>query len=344
MGTVRANSEESESQKAIGEKMNIPTKEEILKAKAEAVEAYEKGALVAYTSKVVGEPVDPLKPYAPVIDAVADSDTVPAGDDYLSFDVDEDTKYVYLIDNTGHVTTQQITVGAPTGATFYNAITRQEKINLVDLLTARYDVIGKKRAAVIRSLDAIEIQKVVALLNSATPAGNRVVLASGETKFQITHLLAMKNLIQNYAGKFVLVLGSQCAADMERWDYDEDKYHAIADMVKAMNVESIRVFGAVTIDGAATNLIHTNKAYLVGIDGVTGKPLNVGRRILPDKFAILGGEKDAQKQRTTIITPALMNDGANTDPAMGVSGFESFAAVCKNTKVLAAFYRASVWA
>ncbi len=324
--------------------MKMPSKEEILVAKQEALEAYEKGTLVAYTSKVVGEPIDPLKPYAPVIDAVAQSDTVAAGDDYLAYDVDEDTKYVYLIDNSGHVTTQQVTLGTPTGATFYNAITREEKINLIDLLTARFDVIGKKRAAVIRSLDAIEIQKVVALLNTGTPSANRVLLATGETKFKVSHLLDMKNLVQNYASKFVLVLGSQCAADMERWDYDEDKYHAIADMVKAMNVESIRAFGSVTIGGAATNLINTNKAYLVGVDGVMGKPLSVGRRILPDKFAVLGGEKDTQKQRMTIIRPALMTDGSNTDPAMGISGFESFAAVLTNSKVLAVFYRADVWA
>jgi len=324
--------------------MKVPTKEEILQAKAEALKAYQEGTLVAYTVKVAGEPLDPLKPYAPVVDAVAQTDTIAAGDDYMYYDVDEDTKYVYLITNSGTVTQQQFTPGSPTGATFYNALTRQETLHIVDLLTARYDAIAKKSLAVRRALDAIEIQKVIALLNSGTPAGNRVVLESGETKFKITHLLAMKNLIQNYAGKFVLVLGSQCAADMERWDYDEDKYHAIADMVKAMNVEMIRAFGAVTVDGSSVDIINTNKAYLVGIDGVLGKPVSVGRRILPDKFAILGGETDAQRQRTIIVTPALSQAGATVVPSMGLAGFESFAAVLTNTKVCAAFYRGSVWA
>jgi len=115
-------------------------------------------------------------------------------------------------------------------------------------------------------------------------------------------------------------------------------------MVKAMNVEMIRAFGAVTVDGSSVDIINTNKAYLVGIDGVLGKPVSVGRRILPDKFAILGGETDAQRQRTIIVTPALSQAGATVVPSMGLAGFESFAAVLTNTKVCAAFYRGSVWA
>lgn len=322
----------------------IPTKEEILKARQEAQEAYEKGTLVAYTSKVVGAPVDPLKPYAPVIETIANTDTVAAGDDYLSYDVDEDTKEVYVIDNTGTVTTSAFVPGAPTGATFYPCMTKQYKLHIVDLLSARYDAIGKKRTAVIRALDAIEIQKVVALLNSGTPSGNRVLLASGETKFKFSHLLDMKAKVQDYASKYALILGSQVASDMERWDYDENKYHSIKDMFDDLGIVPVRVFGAVSVDGTPANLINTNKAYLVGIDGANGKPVSVGRRVLPDKFAILGGEKDQQKERVIIVNPALMQDGANTQPAMGISGFESFAAVLTNTKVLAAFYRASVWA
>lgn len=322
----------------------IPTKDEILQARAEAQEAYQKGTLVAYTSKVVGEPIDPLKPYAPVIDAICQTDTIAAGDDYLSYDVDEDTKYVYIIDNTGTVTTAAVTVGSPTGATFYPCLTRQEKIHIVDLLTAKYDVIAKKRRAVGRALDAIEIQKVIALLNSGTPAGNRVVLGSGETKFKFSHLLDMRAKVQDYASKFALIMGSQVEDDMIRWDYDENKYHSIKDMFDELGITPLRVFGSVTIGGSATNLIHTNKAYLVGIDGVLGKPLSVGRRILPDKLAVLGGEKDVQLQRMVIVNPALMQVGATTEPAMGISGFESFAAVLTNSKVLAVFYRASVWA
>ena len=324
--------------------MNVPTKEEILQARQEAQDAYEKGTLVAYTSKVVGEPIDPLKPYAPVVDAVAETDTVAAGDDYLSYDVEEDTKYVYIINNAGVVTQQAFVPGEPSGATFYPCLTRQEKIHIVDLLTARYDIIAKKRIAVGRALDAIEIQKVIALLNSGTPSGNRVLLASGEVKFKFSHLLDMRAKVQDYASKFALILGSQVEDDMIRWDYDENKYHSIKDMFDELGITPLRVFGAVTIGGSPTNLIHTNKAYLVGIDGVKGKPISVGRRILPDKFAVLGGEKDTQKQRMTLITPALMQVGATTEPAMGITGFESFAAVLTNSKVLATFYRASIWA
>jgi len=320
--------------------MNI-TKEEILKARAEAQEAYQKGTMVAYTSKVVGLPYDPLKPYAPVLETICQTDTLPVGDNYLSYDVDEDTKYVYVIDNTGVVTTQQVTVGAPTGATFYPCLTRQEKIHIVDLLTAKYDVIAKKNKAVVRSLDAIEEQKVIALLNSGTAAGNRVLLATGETKFRYSHLIDMIEKVQNYASKFALVCGSQIYSDMRRWDFDENKYHSVKDMLDDLGLVILRAFGSVTVGGVATDLINTNKAYLVGLDGIMGKPLSAARQMLPEKFAILEEVKDAQKERTTIISPALMADGS---PAMGIVGFESFAIVLTNSKVLAAFYRASVWA
>jgi len=317
------------------------TREELIKAQEELKQIVASGKLMEL-AKVIGEPVDPLRPYPKVVETLCETSDAEPGDDVFVFDVEEDTREVYLIDNSGTVTSQAVIPATPSQISFVNILTPEYYIHFIDLLNAKYDALAKKKKLLTSNLNAIEIKKVLLVHDAAIPSGNKVVLASGETSFTYPHLINMKNLINEYGDKFVLIAGANVEEDITLWDYNENKYRSLKDALTDLGIEIIKVTGKVTIDGTEKALLDPNKAILVALNTEAGKPGLLCRRQL-NPIQILGGEIDRQLQRVAIVSPAVMPIGANRVPAVGITGFESVAIVVRNAKAIAGFYRGETW-
>lgn len=315
-------------------------REMIEQAKAQMKAAVTSDKMFLELAKVWGEPLDPLRPYPKVVEVIADVDTTEAGENTYNFDVDEDTKEVYHIDTNSNVTSSKVTPNSVSSVSFVDVLTKEYYVTFTDLLTAKYDVIARKKKTVTRALNADEIKKMVLIADAAVKTANKIVLASGTTKFTYNKLIAMREKIKDYGDNFVLVVGSQIDHDIILWDYDENKYHSLKQALADLNIQIIRVVGSVSVDGASSSILGTNKALLIALNTEAGKPFKFSRKLL-DRIELVGGE--IVQQRAMIVSPAIMPVGSNRIPSVGVCGFESIAAVCVNSSAVAGFYRGLSW-
>jgi hypothetical protein len=329
------------------------TKEEMIKATEEIKAMLTTGQIYAAVARIIGEPLDPLRPYPKVVEALCEPQTVDAGEDAYTFDALLTDKKVFYIDASGAVQSIQVTPATPVQATFVDNMSQEFYVAFTDLLKAKYDVMANKNVQINRSLNAEEIKKVIlvhdaAIINDAT---HRQLLESGQTKFRYPDLLEMRDAVKDYGDNYVLLVGSQVESDIALWDYDENKYHSLKDALDSLNIQIIRVSGTVFRHATADRtvgqlvevpLLNTNKAILVALNTEMGKPgVFMRRKLTP--IQILGGNIDGQINRAIIQTPAIMPVGATRLPAIGVVGFESIAVAVRNIYGLAGFYRGSSW-
>ena len=318
----------------------MENREMIEKAKAQLKAAVSSDRMFLELAKVWGEPLDPLRPYPKVVELLCDVDTTEAGENTYAFDVDEDTKEVYYITTDSTVTSSKVTPNSVSTVSFVDTLTKEFYVTFTDLLTAKYDVIARKKKTVTRALNANEIKKIVLIADAAVAAGNRVTLASGSSKFTYSNLISMRELIKDYGDNFVLLVGAQIDQDIILWDYDENKYHSLKQALSDLSIQIVRVVGSLTVDSYAAQILGTNKAILVALNTEAGKPFKFSRKML-DRIEIVGGE--IAQQRAIIVSPAIMPVGSNRIPSVGVVGFESIAAVCVNSKAVAGFHRGLTW-
>ena len=289
-------------------------------------------------AKIVGEPLDPLKPYPEVVKLICDVDTTAVGIDLYSFDVDEDVKEVYVLaNNAATITSVQVTPSSPNSVSFNDIASREYRFHLYDLYRAKYDIVGKKKKAITRSMDAKEIKLVLDVALAAVPGANAHT-GEADAKFKYPDLIELIEDIMDYGDKFVLVAGASVWKDMILWDYDENKYRSLKEALEDLGIDRVRISGTVKTDGGgAEALLNADKVLLVALNSVTGKPIKFSRRELPGDFEGIKEEKDAAKQRVVIISPAIMNIGADRLPSVGAVGLESIAIVATNSKCLSSF-------
>lgn len=288
--------------------------------------------------KILGMPLDPRKPWAAVLEAVADVDTTGVGEDLFAYDVDEDVKEVYVLANNGaSINSVQVVPSAPNTVAFNDISSREYRVHLFDLYRAKYSVLGKKKKAATRSLDAKEIKYVLDLGLASVPVGNQLTGVADE-KFKFPDIVDLVEKIEDYADDMILVVGSSINRDLITMDYDENKYHSLKSALADLGIAKIKVTGKVKTDGGGDEaLMDSMKCLLVGRSAVNGRPIKVSRRELPEDFEGIKMEKDALKQRATILSPAVMNVGTDRKPSVALWGVESLAVVCTNTKALASF-------
>lgn len=295
-------------------------------------------------AKIVGEPLDPKKVFPKIIELIADTDVTGVGVLYYNYDVDEDTKEVYVLaDKNGTVTSLQISPTDPTPLSFTDIASREYFFHLFDLYRAKYDIVGKKKKAITRSLDIKEIALTLGVALAAVPDGNKHTLATGKTKFRYPDLIEMLEDVQDYGDNFVLIMGATIAKDVVLWNYDENKYHSLKEALEDLGIKRVRVpAGKISTGGTPADVFAPTKALLIALNSVVGKPLKFSRRELPGDFEGIKEERDDAKQRIIVISPAIMTKPGATSrlPSVGAVGLESLCICCINSKSLSLFTRA----
>jgi hypothetical protein len=209
-----------------------------------------------------------------------------------------------------------------------------------DVMSAKgYDSLALMKTDAMASMDLKEVSKFFAVLDAAVPGANKLVPISGEgNKFTYKGLRRLRTCLKDVGDKFLLVTGSNIDDQILDWDYDENKYRSIADMVKDLSVEIIYA-GHYTLsdDGASTTIIDPDVAYLIAVkSGLDGKPFVLARKDL-NPIAVKDVEIDTQKQRAVLAMPKLLEIGGSAVAVFGYWGYEEFNVVARCPIALAKF-------
>lgn len=294
-------------------------------------------------ARILGEPVDPRKPYPEIVTLLCDTDTAEPNEYTYYFDVLAETDIVYIITSTGEVTQNNVTPDTPAALTFADYASPEYYVKITDLASAKERTLARKVKTINRALDALETYKVIQLIDAAVPSGNKFTLGSGASRFTYERLVTMIDAITDYADQYVLIVGTTVDKDIKLWDWNDNKYTSLATALKDLNVTIIRQFGSVTIDGTPTTIMPATYAYLIGNSSATGKALIFVRKRLDD-IDLLGGaikENGEKPQRLVFVSPNPIHatSGTNRYLAVGITGFEEFGAAVVNTYALSRFIR-----
>lgn len=294
-------------------------------------------------SRILGEPRDPRKPYPEIVELTCATDTAEPNEYTYYYDVLVETDKVYAITATGEITQENVSPDAPASLSFVDVASPEYYVKITDLASAKERTLARKIATINRALNAWESQKIIALTDAAVPAGNQFTLGSGATRFTYERLVTMIDSVTDYADGYVLAVGTTIDKDIKLWDWNDNKYTSLATALKDLNVTILRQFGQVTIDGAATDILTSTKAYLWGTNTQVGKPLIFVRKRLSD-IDLLGGaiyNNGEKPERLVFVSPNPIHatTGTNRYLAVGVTGYEQIGAAVVNSYALSSFNR-----
>ncbi len=294
-------------------------------------------------ARIIGEPKDPLKPYPEIVELLCETDSADPNEYVYQFDVLAETDKVYVITSTGEVTQQNVTPDTPSLMTFIDVASPEYYVKITDLAQAKERTLARKVATINRSLNAWESKKVLDAALTAVQAGNTWDLTSGQTRFSYNDLVNMIDGILDYSDNYVLIVGTVIDKDIKLWDWNDNKYTSLATALKDLNVKIVRQFGQVWIDGGFHQIFDPNTALLVGLNGVSGKPILFVRKKLND-IDLMGGAilKNGEKpQRLVFVSPNPIHStsGTNRYLAIGLTGYEEIALAVTNPYSLSKFTR-----
>lgn len=309
-------------------------------------------------AKIIGEPKDPRKPYPQIINQIAEVDTADPEDYTYYFDALVDTDKVYVITSNGSVTQENVSPDTPTLLTFTDVATPEYYIKLTDYMNRKESIFARKNATINRALNAYEIYYMVQLLETAASGVSHTnTLGSGYTRFSFPHVIDMIEQVQDYGDDNKLIVSAACDKDIKLWNWNDNKYQSVSAAFADLNVEKTRISLAgsaaqfsVDLDNSggvvATDILASNKAYMVSANTELGKPFIFVRKKL-DSVKQLGGviyDTDGTGGDTperlvfTAPNPISVVSGSRY-LAVGITGYEQMTAACTNPYAVASFTR-----
>ena len=306
-------------------------------------------------AKIVGEPVDPRKPYTGLCEQICETDTAEPNDFYYYYDVLLDTDKVINITSSGELLTENVVPDAPALASFTDLSTPEYYVKVTDLASAKERTLARKLKTINRALNEYEDYKILSLVSAgATTASHTHTLRSSYTRFVFPDLIDMIEDVQDYGSNYVLIAGAQIMKDISLWDWDDNKFHSPQEALRELNVKTVRIPSATAVfqysdtgasagGFASTDVLSTNVAYLVAVDSEMGKPILFVRKRLNDIDLLGGAIKDNgdKPQRLVFVSPnpVVVTAGPTRFLAVGMTGFEEITGAVKNPYALSKFTR-----
>jgi hypothetical protein len=307
-------------------------------------------AKVKYTqlevARIIGEPIDPRKRYPDVISMVCELDTADPNEYAYYFDVLNETNTVYTITSSGSVTSTAVTPDTPTLFTFIDIATDEFYVKLTDLASAKEATLARKLRTIDMTLNMYETKYLFDLAAAAASSASTThTLTSATMRFNYANIIDMLQDVVDYGDNYVLLCGSTIDSDMQKWDWNDNKYQSMIAAFKDLGITKVRMgVGNLAIDGGHNNrqLLH-NKAYIVATDTVVGKPFLFVRKKLND-IDLLGAaiKQNGEKPERLIFAspnPIVASGGTTRYLAVGIVGFEEIVAACINPYAVSQFTR-----
>ncbi len=294
-------------------------------------------------ARIIGEPKDPRRPYPDLVSAICEVDSADPNEYVYYFDVIFDTDYVISTVASG-TTTTNVTPYTPTLLTFLDIATNEYYIKITDLAISKERVLARKKITINRSLNAIENQKVVSLLDAAAIArGNLNDLRSGETSFNYRYVVDMIDQIIDYSENYVLVAGTAIDKDIKLMDWKDNKFQSSIEAFKALGIEVVRINEPYTYDGSNVvgGVLNSNTCYLAGVQTEMGKPLLFVRKRM-NEIEKLGGvisETGDKAERLVFVSPNPVQVSTTRYLAVALTGYEQIVAATINSYAISKFVR-----
>lgn len=308
-------------------------------------------------ARIIGQPLDPRKPYPQIVEECCETDTAEPEDYIYYFDVLVETEKVYVITGTGAVTQEYVTLDTPVQLQFVDVASPEYYIKLTDFASRKEDVIARKKRTINWALNSYESWRIIQLLDAAaTTSGHTNTLESGFTRFNYPELISMLEDVQDYGDDYLLLVGARIDKDMLLWNWNDDKNQSVIEAWKELGIKKIKMSLAGSAQTFAyhtgvsgdvletTNILATNTAYLLARDnaGGLGKPLLFVRKKL-DSVKTLGGvisEDGVAPERLVFVSPNPITVTSTARYlAVGLTGYEQIASAVVNPYAVKRFVR-----
>lgn len=294
-------------------------------------------------AKIIGEPLDPRKPYTDVIESVCFTDTAEPNE-YVYYHVATNvTNQVYTITSTGTVTSSAVTPETPTQFTFVDNATPEYYVKINELASAKEATLARVLKLINQTLNMKENKYIFDLAIAGAQFSN--TLTSAQMRYSYNDLVTQLLDVVDYGDQYVLFVGSTIDKDILLWNWNDNKYQSLSDAFKGLGIQKIRMgVGNLTVDtNAAARQLAANKAILVATSTELGKPFVFVRKKLND-IDLLGAtiKSEGEKpQRLVFVSPnpITASGGTTRYMAIGITGYEQIVAACVNGYCVSQFTR-----
>ena len=259
-------------------------------------------------ARVIGEPVDPRKPYTDIVSSVCEIGSADPNEYVYYYDVLNDTDIVYSIASTGAITSTSVAAANPTLFTFIDVATPEYYVSLPALATAKEATLARKLKTIERALNMYENKYIFTLASAATStSGFAHTLSSAQMRFSYNDLIKMIQDVVDYGDNYVLYIGSEIDTDIKLWNWNDNKFQSLSQAFTDLGITKIRMgTGNLTIDtNSPARQLAANKGFLIATSTEVGKPFLFVRKNLND-IDLLGGaikSTGERPQRLVFVSP-----------------------------------------
>jgi len=294
-------------------------------------------------AKIIGEPLDPRKPYPDIVEAVCFTDTAEPTDYVYYHTYLNATNLVYTITSTGAVTSSNVSPQAPSEFTFIDNATPEYYVKINELASAKEATLARVLRTINQTLNMKENKYIADLAIAGAQSDHS--LTSGQMRFSYNDLVEMLLDIVDYGDNYTFLVGSELDQDIMLWNWNDNKYHDLLQAFNALNIKKIRMgVGNITVDtNAAARQLAANRGLLIATSTEMGKPFVFVRKKLND-IDLLGAaikQEGEKPQRLVFVSPNPINASGGTSRylAVGITGYEQIVAACVNGMCVSKFSR-----
>ena len=309
-------------------------------------------------AQILGEPINTQLPVPVELQAMADISVVDPGEKLFKFSTLDNTADVILdVDSNGYITTVKRTPLGDTAVTFKGLNSKLEYLEVDEVMNSLdLTTIGTRKGAITRGMDKTEVKLIFDAILSSTgsylPGENCQELSVESADDLYDVIIGMKQSIEDYGDKFLLLCGTAFKNGIDTYDKDNvTSFNYNIDLIDRLakaGIDVMKIFGQVSNVSGETEsaLMDTNKAILLAKNSriAEGKPIKFARRRISANIAEWMGADVDTAQRGIVVghTPVIVEStGAKNVLAYSVYGYESIAMAIVNPKAIA-FCDASV--
>jgi hypothetical protein len=297
-------------------------------------------------AQVMGEPLDPRKPFPDLVSALCETEVVSPDDYYYYYDSLLETDKVLTISTTGTVTDEAVTPDTPALFAFIDISTPAYYVKAIDLAKAKEATLARKLKTIDRSLNAYENYYVRTLADAAAVSVSHThTLQSGRVRFSYDDIIYMLEDVVDYGDNYILLVGATCDRDMKLWDWNDNKYSSMIQAFADLGITKVRIpaFAFGLDSGPDQYQVASNTAYLVATNTTMGKPFLFVRKNLND-IDLLGAaiKQNGEKPQRLVFAspnPITVSGGTTKYLAVALNGYEEIVAACLNPYAISRFTR-----
>jgi hypothetical protein len=295
-------------------------------------------------AKIIGEPLDPRKPYTDVVSAVCFTDTAEPNEYVYYHTYLDATNVVYTVTATGAITTSNVSPQAPSPFTFIDNVTPEYYVKINELASAKEATLSRVLRLIDQTLNMKENKYIFDLAIAGAQSSH--TLTSGQMRYSYNDLIQQLLDLVDYGDNYTLFVGSELDQDILLWNWNDNKYTDLLQAFNALNVKKIRMgVGNITVDAnTACRQLAANMGILVATDTIIGKPFVFVRKKIND-IDLLGAaikQNGEKPQRIVFVSPNPITPSGGTTRYMAIAtfGYEQIVAACVNGMCVSKFTRA----